>query len=62
MDLKPVSKREIFRVPKEGNGETRVNLCKDVVEKLDGIIGWLTLFGNFYAVRKMSFNDALGYR
>lgn len=31
----------------------------EVVKKLDGVVGWLTLFGNFYAVRKMSFETSM---
>lgn len=30
-----------------------------VVDELDGIVGWLTLFGNYYAIRNQSFEEAL---
>lgn len=30
-----------------------------VVNRLNGVVGWLTLFGNNYAVRGLSLNDAL---
>jgi len=34
---------------------------EEVVKRLDGVVGWLTLFGNFYAVRKIGLEEALNF-
>jgi hypothetical protein len=31
----------------------------EVIDKVDGVVGWLTLFGNYHAIRGLSFEDAL---
>ncbi|GGP19069.1 hypothetical protein GCM10007981_01260 [Thermocladium modestius] len=32
---------------------------EEVVERLDGVVGWLTLFGNYHGVRGLELGDAL---
>ncbi len=31
----------------------------EVTSKLDGIAGWLTMFGNFYGIRRLDYDDSL---
>ncbi|BFH74194.1 ATP-binding protein [Sulfurisphaera javensis] len=59
--LTPFDKETSIAFLKKGMEELNVNFDKyeEVIEKLDGIVGWLSLFGNFYAVRKLEFIEAL---
>ena len=59
--LKPFDRDTSIYFLKRGMEETKVSFDKyeEVVNKLDGIVGWLTLFGNFYAIRKMRYEEAL---
>jgi len=61
LNLKPFSEEVSKQFLKKGMEELSVSFNKedDVVKKLDGIVGWLTLFGNFYAIRKTTFEEAL---
>ncbi|MGB9895503.1 MAG: AAA family ATPase [Thermoproteota archaeon] len=61
--LKPFSKETSIEFLKIGFEEYNVNVSEsdilEAVEELDGIIGWLTLYGNSVAVKKLSHKDAL---
>jgi len=59
--LEPFDREKSISFLKRGMEEVKVefNKYEEVVYKLDGIVGWLTLFGNFYAIRKMSYEEAL---
>ncbi|WP_338604724.1 ATP-binding protein [Sulfolobus tengchongensis] len=59
--LKPFNEETSLSFLKKGMEEVNVEFThyEETVEKLDGIAGWLTLFGNLYAIRKINFNDAL---
>ncbi|WP_222703214.1 AAA family ATPase [Acidianus manzaensis] len=61
LKLKPFDKNSSTIFLKRGMEELNVTFDKyeEVIEKLDGVVGWLTLFGNFYGVRKMNFDSAL---
>ena len=54
-----VSKNFLHAGFKECNvtlGEERI---QEVVDELDGIVGWQTLFGNNYALRKLKYSEAI---
>ncbi|WP_256365654.1 AAA family ATPase [Saccharolobus sp. E5-1-F] len=59
--LKPFDKEKSIYFLEKGMQELgiRFNRHDEVIEKLDGIVGWLTLFGNFHVVRKLDFEIAL---
>ncbi|AOL17842.1 ATPase [Sulfolobus sp. A20] len=61
--LRPFNKQVSIGFLKAGMEELNVDLedskAEEVVNRLDGVVGWLTLFGNNYAIRKLSFNDSL---
>jgi len=59
--LEPFDRETSIYFLKRGMEEINANFNKyeEVVNKLDGIVGWLTLFGNFYAIRKMRYEEAL---
>ena len=61
VNLKPFNDELSREFLRRGMEELNVefNRVNEVVEKLDGIVGWLTLFGNFYAVRKLGYEEAL---
>jgi AAA+ ATPase superfamily predicted ATPase len=61
LKLRPFNENLSKEFLRRGMEELNVSFNKEdeVVRKLNGIVGWLTLFGNFYAVRRMSFDDAL---
>ncbi len=44
---------------KECNAALAQDRTAEVVGKLDGIAGWLTLFGNNYGIRKLSYSEAI---
>jgi AAA+ ATPase superfamily predicted ATPase len=61
--LKPFSKETSAKFLKVGFEECNIDVPEsdilEAVEELDGIVGWLTLYGNSVAVRKLSHRDAL---
>ena len=59
--LKPFDRETSVYFLKRGMEEAKVSFDKyeETINKLDGIVGWLTLFGNFYATRKMGYEEAL---
>ena len=59
--LKPFTQELSNEFLMKGMKELNVKFDKEdvVVKKLDGIVGWLTLFGNLYAVRGLGFSEAL---
>ncbi|MEM0374109.1 MAG: ATP-binding protein [Sulfolobaceae archaeon] len=59
--LKPFDEERAKEFLRKGMEELNVKFNREdeVVKKLDGVVGWLTLFGNLYAVRGLSFNEAL---
>jgi hypothetical protein len=61
LNLRPFIEDLSRQFLKKGMEELNLSFNKEeeVVRRLDGIVGWLTLFGNFYGVRKMSFEEAL---
>ncbi|ADB86231.1 AAA family ATPase [Saccharolobus islandicus] len=61
LNLKPFNEELSKGFLRKGMEELNVRFDKEneVVKKLDGIVGWLTLFGNFYAIRRMDFKEAL---
>lgn len=61
LNLKPFDEETSRNFLRRGMEELNVSFNKEdeVVKKLDGVVGWLTLFGNFYAVRKMDFNSSI---
>ena len=56
LNLRPFDEETSRDFLRRGMEELNISFDKEdeVVKKLDGVVGWLTLFGNFYAVRKMS--------
>lgn len=44
---------------KECNVTLGADMIQEVVDKLDGIVGWHTLFGNNYALRKLKYPQAI---
>jgi AAA+ ATPase superfamily predicted ATPase len=63
LNLKPFDEDTSRNFLKKGMEEVNVHFDKDdeVVKKLDGVVGWLTLFGNFYAIRKIDFDSSMAY-
>ena len=61
LNLRPFDEGTSRDFLRRGMEELNVHFDREdeVVKKLDGVVGWLTLFGNFYAVRKTSFDSAL---
>jgi len=63
VSLKPFSKEMSKGFMVKGFNELGVSVGDSVVErvcdKFDGVVGWLTMFGNFYGVRGMSFDEAV---
>ncbi|MEM3068915.1 MAG: ATP-binding protein [Nitrososphaerales archaeon] len=61
--LQPFKKEQAISFLRKGFQEYDIkvseNLIDEVVEKLDGVPGWLTLYGNDIAVRKLHHEDAL---
>ncbi|AAY80485.1 AAA family ATPase [Sulfolobus acidocaldarius] len=61
--LRPFDKITSINFLKQGMMELGVdfenNEAEEVVNKLDGIVGWLTLFGNNYAIRKLNYEYSL---
>ena len=61
--LHPFGKEEATNFLKRGFREYEVkveeNLIREAVERLDGVPGWLTLYGNNVAVRRLGHKDAL---
>jgi hypothetical protein len=61
LNLRPFDEETSRDFLRRGMEELNISFDKEdeVVKKLDGVVGWLTLFGNFYAVRKMSFETSM---
>ncbi|MBB5255290.1 AAA family ATPase [Sulfurisphaera ohwakuensis] len=61
LTLKPFDKEKAKEFLRKGMEELNVKFDKEdeVVKRLDGVVGWLTLFGNLYAVRGLNFDKAL---
>lgn len=61
LNLRPFDEGTSRDFLRRGMEELNISFDKEdeVVKKLDGVVGWLTLFGNFYAVRKMSFETSM---
>jgi AAA+ ATPase superfamily predicted ATPase len=62
--LRPFGPEESSNFLSAGFKECKATLSQEriaeIVGKLDGITGWLTLFGNNYGVRKMGYSEAVG--
>jgi len=61
LNLRPFDEGTSRDFLRRGMEELNISFDKEdeVVKRLDGVVGWLTLFGNFYAVRKMSFETSM---
>jgi len=61
LNLKPFEENLSRDFLRQGMEELKVSFNKEgeVVRVLDGIVGWLTLFGNLYALRKIGYEEAL---
>ena len=63
VSLKPfseeVAKEFMVRGFDELGVEVGSNNLGRIYDRFDGIVGWLTMFGNFYAVRRMGFEEAM---
>ena len=61
LNLRPFDEETSRDFLRRGMEELNISFDKEdeAVKKLDGVVGWLTLFGNFYAVRKMSFETSM---
>lgn len=61
LNLRPFDEETSRDFLRRGMEELNISFDKEdeVIKKLDGVVGWLTLFGNFYAVRKMSFETSM---
>ncbi|BBG23617.1 hypothetical protein IC006_0905 [Sulfuracidifex tepidarius] len=61
LNLRRFREEESASFLKRGMEELNLDFNREdqVVKRLDGVVGWLTLFGNLHAVRGMSFEDAL---
>lgn len=63
VSLKPFSRDISKEFMVKGFNELGVRVGDSIVErcydKFDGIVGWLTMFGNFYGVRGMDFDEAV---
>jgi AAA+ ATPase superfamily predicted ATPase len=59
--LRPLGDDEAREFLRRGFEEAGVafNRYDEVISRIDGIIGWLTLFGNYHAIRGLGFEDAL---
>lgn len=58
--LEPFTRDESRNFLERGMQEAGVHFDKfEVIDTLDGIVGWLTLFGNFYALRKLDYATSL---
>ena len=61
LTLKPFDEETSREFLRRGMEELNVEFEREgeVIRELDGVVGWLTLFGNLYAVRGLSFETAL---
>jgi AAA+ ATPase superfamily predicted ATPase len=61
--LKAFDRKSSVEFLKAGMREANVyfeeSKAEEVVNRLDGVVGWLTLFGNNYAIRKLGFEESL---
>jgi AAA+ ATPase superfamily predicted ATPase len=63
--LKPFPRKTSEAFISSGLKQCRVDALSqdrllEVESKLDGIAGWLTMFGNFYGIRRLGYEKALG--
>lgn len=63
VSLKPFSRELSKEFMIKGFNELGMSIDESIMEKVydkfDGVVGWLTMFGNFYAVRRMNFDEAV---
>ncbi|BCS94321.1 AAA family ATPase [Metallosphaera javensis (ex Sakai et al. 2022)] len=58
--LKPFTREESRSFLERGMKEAGVNFDRfEVIDVLDGVVGWLTLFGNFFALRRLDYYTSL---
>lgn len=59
--LRPFNSDESREFLRRGFEEVGMSFSRydEVIDKVDGVVGWLTLFGNYHAIRGLSFEDAL---
>lgn len=61
--LRPFTREQSEMFLSRGLKECGSILARDqmdrVVSRLDGVVGWLTMFGNFYGIRGLSYSKAL---